>query len=81
MLSNKTAKVFPMILRNSNMVMLLRCTGSHFAFELPVANKLCPNTTNTSLTAFNSSQLLDEELFVRALVSGLWGAMLKFALH
>jgi hypothetical protein len=72
--------VFIMLLRNTDMMVLLRRILDHFLVNSTFLGNFCPDTTKTCLTAFNSSQLLDEKPFVRPFKASFGRAVLKLSL-
>jgi hypothetical protein len=80
-LLKKGTDMVMVVLGNTNMMMFFRRYAHHFALIWLFPVDFCANMTQTSFATFYSSQLLDEQLLVSALVSCLRRAMLEFTLQ
>src|ERR1700736_950464 len=78
--SKKGTNVLIMVLRHADMMVLTRRATDHLAVVLLFARECCPDMAKASFPPLDSSQLLDEQLLIRALIPRFGGAMLKFTL-
>jgi hypothetical protein len=69
-----------LILRKADVVVFLWCTGEAFTLSWLSIVQSCPNTTDTGLAAFMSSQLTDIMPSICALIASLWSTVFELAL-
>jgi hypothetical protein len=69
-----------MLLRNTNMMMVLRRIRDYFVMNWTFLGKFCPDTTKACLTTLNSSQLLDKKPFIRPFKASFGRTVFKLSL-